>query len=78
VPWVTVADDGVAPSVKSGCWVEPAVKPPSPFGEPSPVGPSYPTTAVQRLLPAHEPFLKHVDFAAGIVTLDLPAGFEDL
>jgi len=31
-----------------------------------------------RLLPCQPPFVKHVDVAAGVITLDLPAGFEEL
>ncbi len=30
-----------------------------------------------RLLPCQPPFMKHVDVAAGIITLDLPPGFEE-
>lgn len=30
------------------------------------------------LYPGHTPFLKHVDLAAGVITLDPPAGLEDL
>lgn len=29
----------------------------------------------EMLMPAHEPFVKHVDLAAGVITLDLPPGF---
>ena len=32
----------------------------------------------ERLLPGHEPFLKHVDLAGGVITLDPPRGFEEL
>jgi 16S rRNA processing protein RimM len=31
-----------------------------------------------KLLPCQPPFMKHVDTAAGVITLDLPAGFEEL
>lgn len=31
-----------------------------------------------RLLPCQPPFMKHVDTAAGVITLDLPPGFEEL
>jgi len=31
-----------------------------------------------RLLPCQPPFVKHVDVAAGVITLDLPPGFEEL
>ena len=31
-----------------------------------------------RVLPGHEPFLKHVDLAGGVIEMDLPAGFEEL
>jgi len=31
-----------------------------------------------RLLPCQPPFVKHVDAALGVITLDLPAGFDDL
>jgi 16S rRNA processing protein RimM len=31
-----------------------------------------------RLLPCQPPFMKHVDADAGVITLDLPAGFEEL
>ena len=31
-----------------------------------------------RLLPCQPPFVKHVDVAAGVITLDLPPGFDDL
>lgn len=30
------------------------------------------------LYPGHSPFLKHVDLAAGVITLDPPPGLEDL
>jgi len=29
----------------------------------------------EMLMPAHQPFVKHVDLAAGVITLDLPPGF---
>ena len=32
----------------------------------------------ERLVPGVPPFLKHVDIAAGVITLELPPGFEDL
>lgn len=31
-----------------------------------------------RLLPCQPPFMKSVDTAAGVITLDLPAGFDEL
>jgi 16S rRNA processing protein RimM len=31
-----------------------------------------------RLLPCQPPFMKNVDTAAGVITLDLPPGFEEL
>ena len=31
-----------------------------------------------RLLPCQPPFLKHLDRAAGVITLDLPAGFDEV
>ncbi len=30
-----------------------------------------------RLLPCQRPFMKHVDTSAGVITLDLPAGFDE-
>ena len=30
-----------------------------------------------KLLPCQRPFLKHVDADAGVITLDLPAGFDE-
>lgn len=30
-----------------------------------------------KLLPCQPPFMKHVDAAAGVITLDLPAGFDE-
>lgn len=30
-----------------------------------------------RLLPAQPPFMRHVDVAGRVITLDLPAGFEE-
>ena len=30
-----------------------------------------------RLLPCQPPFMKHVDVAAGVITLDLPPGFDE-
>jgi len=30
-----------------------------------------------RLLPCQPPFLRHLDRAAGVITLDLPAGFDE-
>jgi 16S rRNA processing protein RimM len=30
-----------------------------------------------RLLPCQPPFLKHLDREAGVITLDLPAGFDE-
>jgi 16S rRNA processing protein RimM len=30
-----------------------------------------------KLLPCQPPFMKHVDVAAGVITLDLPPGFEE-
>jgi len=30
------------------------------------------------LVPGHEPFVKHVDLAAGVITVELPPGFEEL
>lgn len=32
----------------------------------------------ELMIPAHQPFVKHVDFAAKVITVDLPPGFEDL
>lgn len=32
----------------------------------------------ERLIPGHEPFLKHVDLEAGRITVELPEGFEAL
>ena len=32
----------------------------------------------ERLVPCQPPFMKHVDTAAGVITLDLPPGFEEL
>jgi 16S rRNA processing protein RimM len=32
----------------------------------------------ERLVPACEPFVKKVDLAAGVITVDLPPGFEEL
>ncbi len=31
-----------------------------------------------RLLPCQPPFMKNVDTAAGVITLDLPAGFDEV
>ena len=31
-----------------------------------------------KLVPCQVPFMKHVDLKAGVITLDLPPGFEDL
>lgn len=31
-----------------------------------------------RLLPCQPPFMKHVDTAAGVITLDLPPGFDEV
>jgi 16S rRNA processing protein RimM len=31
-----------------------------------------------RLLPCQPPFMKHVDMDAGVITLELPPGFEEL
>ena len=31
-----------------------------------------------RVLPGHEPFLKRVDLAGGVIEMDLPAGLEEL
>ena len=31
-----------------------------------------------KLLPCQPPFLKHLDRAAGVITLDLPPGFDEL
>ena len=31
-----------------------------------------------RLLPCQPPFMKHVDIAAGVITLDLPPGFDEV
>ena len=30
-----------------------------------------------KLLPCQPPFMKHVDVAAGVITLELPAGFDE-
>ncbi len=30
-----------------------------------------------KLLPCQRPFMKHVDTSAGVITLDLPAGFDE-
>ena len=32
----------------------------------------------ERLVPAIEPFVKKVDFAAGVITVELPPGFEEI
>jgi len=32
----------------------------------------------ERLYPGIPPFVKHVDLAGGVITLSLPAGFEEL
>ena len=32
----------------------------------------------EPLVPAHAPFVKSVDLAAGVITMDLPPGFEEL
>ena len=32
----------------------------------------------ERLYPAFEPFVKRVDLAAGVITIELPPGFEEL
>ena len=32
----------------------------------------------KTLFPIHKPFLKNVDLAGGIMTIELPAGFEEL
>ena len=32
----------------------------------------------ERLYPGIPPFVKHVDLAAGVITMELPAGFEEL
>jgi 16S rRNA processing protein RimM len=32
----------------------------------------------ERLLPCQPPFMKHVDTAAGVITLDLPPGFDEV
>lgn len=32
----------------------------------------------ERLYPGIKPFVKHVDLAGGIITMDLPPGFEEL
>lgn len=32
----------------------------------------------ERLLPAYEPFLKRVDFAAGVITIELPPGLLEI
>ena len=33
--------------------------------------------AKEKLLPCQPPFLTHLDRAAGVITLDLPAGFDE-
>lgn len=32
----------------------------------------------ERLLPAYQPFLKHVDMAAGVITVELPPGLLEI
>ena len=52
-PAVTVADDGLSEIEKSFVGAVPGPKAATPFGVPSPVGPSYPTSAVQRYAGEH-------------------------
>jgi hypothetical protein len=53
-PAVTVADDGLTEIEKSFDPVEPGPNAAAPFGVPSPAGPSYPTSPVQRYAGEHE------------------------
>jgi hypothetical protein len=52
-PAVAVADVGLTETEKSFPPVEPGPNAAAPFGVPSPVGPSYPTSPVQRYAGEH-------------------------
>jgi hypothetical protein len=56
-PAVTVADDGLTEIEKSFDPVEPGPNAAAPFGVPSPVGPSYPISPVQRYAGEHDAVL---------------------